>query len=374
MLGALMGHGMKVLVLCEAYPNEVGSKALAFVHVRNRHYIEHGIEVVVLSFAAKGSYDLDGVSVVSPSGFSAMRNKGDFDVLICHAPNIRHHLRFLSKYGALYPDKVFFFHGHEIRHLVTSYGEPYLFERKNAAGRVFQELYDRIKLLAWRRYFLNKGRYDKLVFVSGCLKSEFCHNTGISPAAIAGRSFIIPNCVGKEFEERSYDCSGQRQFDFITIRNNLDASNYCVDLVNELANANKDLTFLVVGRGVFFEYYEKAANIEWMDAALSHKEMADLLQISRCALMPTRVDAQGLAMCEMATFGIPLISSDIEVCHEVLSCFPRVCLLDNDNASECNLRECLLKLEAIPYSNKVRNYCFEETVQKEIKLLESMSC
>ena len=31
--------------------------------------------------------------------------------------------------------------------------------------------------------------------------------------------------------------------------------------------------------------------------------------------MPTRTDAQGLMMCEMAAFGIPLITSNIPVCH-----------------------------------------------------------
>ena len=38
--------------------------------------------------------------------------------------------------------------------------------------------------------------------------------------------------------------------------------------------------------------------------------------------MPTRADAQGVMACEMATFGIPLITSNIDVCKEVFKELP----------------------------------------------------
>ena len=47
--------------------------------------------------------------------------------------------------------------------------------------------------------------------------------------------------------------------------------------------------------------------------------------------MHTRTDAQGVMMCEMATFGMPLITSDISVCHEVFDGFNGVGFISNIN-------------------------------------------
>ena len=74
----------------------------------------------------------------------------------------------------------------------------------------------------------------------------------------------------------------------------------------------------------YFDIYEKAKNIEWLDKTCNHNEIIKLLNEAKCALMPTRTDAQGLMACEMATFGIPLITSDIPVCHEIFDEFKNV--------------------------------------------------
>lgn len=63
---------------------------------------------------------------------------------------------------------------------------------------------------------------------------------------------------------------------------------------------------------------------------MNHNEIIELLQKSRFALMPTRTDAQGLMMCEMAAFGIPLITSNIPVCHEVFEDFSNAYFIDNE--------------------------------------------
>lgn len=63
-----------------------------------------------------------------------------------------------------------------------------------------------------------------------------------------------------------------------------------------------------------------------------------MLNSYKYALMPTRLDAQGVMMCEMAVYGIPTIVSDIAVCHEMLDSYPNVLFIDN-NRFDCRLND-----------------------------------
>ena len=103
-----------------------------------------------------------------------------------------------------------------------------------------------------------------------------------------------------------------------------------------------------------------------MQKFVNHDEIIELLNQSKCALMPTRTDAQGLMMCEMATFGIPVITSDIPVCHEVFDDFENVELIDNLNTN-FKLDLILEKLtKGHPYE-KIDKYFNNYTSEKEIK-------
>ena len=61
------------------------------------------------------------------------------------------------------------------------------------------------------------------------------------------------------------------------------------------------------------------------------EEIISYLNKAKCALIPTKHDTQGVMACEMATFGIPTITSNIEVCREIFSSFENVKLIDNIN-------------------------------------------
>lgn len=46
----------KILVLVQDYPNNNGGVALMYVHVRNKYYIQHNIDVTVLNFSSVDDY------------------------------------------------------------------------------------------------------------------------------------------------------------------------------------------------------------------------------------------------------------------------------------------------------------------------------
>jgi glycosyltransferase involved in cell wall biosynthesis len=87
--------------------------------------------------------------------------------------------------------------------------------------------------------------------------------------------------------------------------------------------------------------------------------------------MPTRTDAQGVMMCEMATFGMPVITSDMDVCHEVLGEFDNVRFIQPDN-SQADIVALLNELEeGLPYA-KNNKYFNNNTSGKELELILSI--
>lgn len=354
---------MKILVLTEDYPDNEGGIALMYIHTRNKYYSENGISVKVLNFRTKAGYIYDGIEVISQEEYK--KDFEDYDLLVLHAANIKHHFVFLNKYGKNFKRFLFFYHGHEVLRINKVYSTPYNYVRRSKIKILFQDAYDTFKLKVWKTYLPRIADKSQFVFVSKWMYNEFLKWTKIPAHILEGKFFITYNCVGRKFECEKYCELREKEYDFVTIRGQLDGSKYAVDIINRLAFNSPDCKFLLVGKGHFFEFNEKAPNLEWREQTMSHDEIVDLLQRARFALMPTRTDAQGLMMCEMAAFGIPVITSDILVCHEVFDGFKNVYFIDNDN-KELSLSE-FKERESKCYKD-VRYY-MRNTVNKELQIL-----
>lgn len=363
---------MRILVLATSYPRPDGSVSLQYIHSRNVQYVQQGIDVSVISFDAKKDYELDHVKVFTLDTYAKRIKNERFDLLISHAPNLRNHYRFIKKYGHLHKKFVFFFHGHEVLKTAEVYPKPYDYmKKKQMETNMTRRLYDHIKLFVWRRYFKKIAYKSHFVFVSKWMYQMFLESVKIDPALIEGRMSIIYNCIGKDFEKYSYYPKGQKQYDFITIRNNLDGSKYSIDIVTKIAKDNPQYHFCVIGKGEFYTYNEKPKNLEWIDKSLSHDDVMNYLNRSKCALIPTRTDSQGVMACEMATFGIPVITSDIDVCTEVFAGFPNVDFIRNE-AKEFNIEPLFNRLiEGLPYE-KNKKYFACNTILKEVDLFKEI--
>lgn len=360
---------INLLVAVTDYPDLNGNTTLMYVHTRNKQYVKSGISVTVLNFKAKHEYQIDGISVMPLEVYSA--NADNYDILICHAANLRNHFRFLQKYEKRFPRIIFFFHGHEILYINKTYSKPYAYMRKGIVKYCIQNIYDTFKLFVWRHYLPQISYKSHFVFVSKWMLDEFLKSTKMDFRIIEDKYTITYNCIGKEFEDTTYDSAPDKKYDFVTIRGNLDGSKYCVDIVNNLAKVNPQFSFLLVGKGKFFEHYPKAVNIVWENTYLNHSQIVEALQTARCALMPTRTDAQGVMMCEMASIGMPVITSDIPVCYEVFSGFENVVMISNDDIS-VDLGFILRKLESgLPYA-KNEKYYNENTSEKEIAMIKNI--
>lgn len=357
----------RILVLAADYPNNHGGVTLMYIHTRNVYYTNQGIDVTVLNFSAAQSYEYENIKVITLTDYESCG--GQYDILIAHAPNVRNHYRFLKKYQDRFARLVFFFHGHEVLKITDTYSQPYSYVKKSGWLRdMMQNCYDAFKLRIWRNYYPSVVDKSDYIFVSGWMLNKFCKYTKLPQSALKDRIHIIPNSVGRVFEEQSYDKTVQKKYDFVTIRGNLDGSKYCVDVVNELARNNPDYKFLVVGRGKYFDHVEKVSNLDWMDATLKHTQIIDVLNSARCALMPTRLDAQGVMTCEMASFGIPVITSNIDICQEISKLLGNVILFDHNN-TDLNMHTLEPAIQAAGNCEISHYFYAEQTLHKEVELL-----
>lgn len=363
-----MSEEIKVLVLVTDYPMENGKVAHRFVHVRNVFYQKSGIDVTVLNFATDINYIYEGIQVISLESYQKQCSTEKYDILISHQPNLRNHYLFFKKYGDAFSKFIFFFHGHEVLSINKAYSKPYAYMKSSCLKRCAQDLYDFTKLNVWKKYLPKIAYKTKFVFVSKWMLDEFLKWTRIPFDVIKDNYSITYNGVGEIFETLKYDEQCSKEYDFVTIRSNLDGSKYCIDIVNELAKANPSKKFLVVGKGKFFEYYNKADNLFWENRSLNHSEIIEILQKAKYALMPTRTDAQGLMMCEMAAFGIPVITSDIPVCHEVFDGFDNVYFLDNKDTKKSLDSFFVKEIKCV----KDDRYFVKNTVEKEVTMLKQI--
>lgn len=360
---------MKVLVIVTNYPSPKVGIGLMYIHTRNLFYVKNGIDVTVLNFATDESYEWDGIPVLSLKDY--VTKEISFDLLISHAPNLRNHYKFLKKYADRFQNIVFFFHGHEVLLSSKVYSKPYDFVKQNRVKTLMNDLYDSFKLSVWRRYFPQIADKSYFVFVSKWMFDEFKKWVKLDEDDLKHHISITYNSIGENFENLQYDVKCDKKYDFVTIRGFMDGSKYAVDNVCRLAEKYPQFQFLLVGKGQFFEYHTKPENVEWKAEYCNHEQIVELLNQSKCALMPTRTDAQGLMSCEMATFGIPLITSNIPVCHEIFDDFENVRFISNDRPEEGfdTIYQQLLNQGILPKNTK---YFGEETVKKELKLFHTI--
>lgn len=360
------GNSPKLLILVTSYPGDGSGEAHRFVHVRNLYYNEQGVDLTVLDFMAKEDYIIEGIKVITLNTYCSSYQ--EYAILISHQANIRQHYRFMKKYGNRFRRFILFFHGHEVLRQKTTYPRPYNYVSKSPVKTELRDMYDLIKLNIWKRYIPSIIDKSTLVFVSQWMLDEFLKATKLEMVDLKGNYNITYNSVGKVFQDETYDVGKRKTYDFVTIRNNIDGSKYCIDIVTELAKRNPQLSFLVVGKGEFYKHNDKPDNLTWMDKTLDHTAIVDVLNDARCALMPTRTDAQGLMMCEMATFCMPVITSDLPVCHEALDSFSNVAMIDN-TLNEISISKVLEGLEkGLPY-NKNDKYFNSNTCAHELMII-----
>lgn len=356
----------KILIIVQDYPSKKNPYPMAYVHSRILLYLqnERSISINVLSFKTKENYSYEGISVLCEKNIDKFV-LDSYDSIVSHAPNLKNHYRFLRMNKI---EKVtFFFHGHEVLNVSKYYPEPYVWNRNKSINK-FKSFYNLIKLSVLSRYF-SRNKLFKFIFVSEWMKKEALTCLKLKEL---NNSYIIHNPINKVFIDNSYDYASYKTYDFITIRP-LDGSKYCLDIIYEIAKNNSQLKFKIIGKGEFFSHLPKLDNIFWDDNFYSPIDLLKQLNNSKYALMPTRLDSQGVMMCELAAFGMPIITSDIDICKEMLNGYNKAYYISNDQYLRDfhKLTNLLTKSSSIKANTDTLRHKFnpEEIALKELEVI-----
>ncbi|EGR0582246.1 glycosyltransferase family 4 protein [Vibrio cholerae] len=353
---------MKILLLVQNYPSSFNKYAMSYVHTRALGYLRVGCSVTVISFSTHEDYQYEGVSVVT---YKKSLDFSSFDVVVSHAPNLKNHIRIIFEKISQISSLIFVFHGHEILNYNKYYPRPYSWLKKDVVSYELRRPYEFIKLYFMKifmRYFNTRSKM-MLIFVSDWMKSQFESQVD---SIKNYRCEIVHNPINdgfiSQFRHENID-SGRLKV--ITIRP-FDQPKYGIDLVLKLALQNSDIDFDIYGRGKYFSYYEKPNNVNIINEFIEQKDIPALLNKYDIAVMPTRLDSQGVSVCEFASYGIPLITSDIDVMNEMVGHYPNVLLLNNENF-ECVLnKELIKKLKNSNFFDE--KFLLAKIVEKEIEI------
>lgn len=258
-------------------------------------------------------------------------------------------------------------HGSESMAIERDYPKPYGYMANPFYKKVARGLYDELKfkVLGW---FIRTNR-DRvtLVFVSEWMRGMFESN--ILVPDLEGIAYeVIHNSLAEVFVDGVFKSGGCKVGDFVTLRS-LDNSKYAVDMVVSLAEANPNYSFDIYGRGRFFEFNKIPDNVSWYDKHIRQDDIPELLDCYKVALMPTRCDAQGVMACEIATYGMPLITTDISVNREMFSDFANVAMLKEESFANN------LQIHDFCNVQPIKNYKFlhKNTLFRELALIEALS-
>lgn len=320
----LESERLKILVIVEDYPSKK-SRALNYVHTRCSYYKQEGHVIDVFSFRTKEYYNFKSINVYSPKQLPIKKIK-EYDIISFHAPNIRNHFLLIVRL-LKHPGLIITAHGHEFLRTKLHYPKPYEY-LKNRKFKYLTNFYDVFKLITWRMLFYLHSRKLNIIFVSDWMKEQFYDYFNVNTKF--NKSAVISNPSAEVFEINNWDPSIYKKYDFITIRPNLDGSKYAIDLVCEFALANPDLDFLLVGKGKYFLFSRKPNNIELYSTFLDVEDIVKFYNLSRCLLLPTRLDSQGVSLTEAASFGIPVITSDIPIMREMIKDYKKALFIRND--------------------------------------------
>lgn len=356
-----------ILILTQAYPSQGNPYQMAFVHARVKQYLVMGQSVKVLSFAAKQDYRFEGVDIVT---LQSAEQSGLFKAatVVSHAPNLRNHFRVIFKQRKNIAKLVFVFHGHEVMHIPREYPKPYGWNKVAKKQRALRWVLDPIKLTAAKVFlrYISKRVRTRFIFVSDWMKQVFERNIFATGTV---RNTVINNPVSTAFSKGGYQSKSQNQpLRAVCIRP-LDSSKYSIDLVLQLAQTNSEVTVEIFGKGQLPSHMQFGANVNFTNQFIAQSEIPQVLNAYDLAILPTRLDAQGVSACEFAKYGIPLITSDIPIMREMLGAFTNVRFLPNDGFETPIDASLIDRLKYVPSPETDRLFDLESLVQQELAFI-----
>lgn len=386
---------MKIAILSPGYPSEHNRYNSAFVHRRATLYSEqHDVRVFLGSGRFGLNYDFEGVSVAVRTGGDLSESiiQYDPDVLFVHSPHsgVLSHgpdvMNVVEEVQSGGFSTVTWLHGYECidiwkyypSDILTTFREDGVSKALWEVGsEVVHTMKHRRQLRRLREYLENRDESgDEVVFVSEWLKEAVVDSIGYRPT----NARIIPNPIDDalfEYREREEE----QVTDLLSIRP-FSSRKYANDLSVRAAVHLKEGTLDIYGKGKLLERCRRLRNelgapVNFHPRFLSQQEMADLHDQYGVYLTPSRLDAQGVSMCEAMSSGLPVVTSPVGGIPEFVDHGETGFLCEDPN----EMASCIRRLQDNPAemvemgrraAKSIREHCASTIViEQELSLAES---
>lgn len=289
-----------------------------FVHIRNKEYLAqgHSVEVLVPSNKVE-RYEVDGVCVTLDNVQALEKKLAGADRVMIHL--LYHRLDRATDASVLYSrilkercPTVFFIHGVETQTIWNSRRDDIKWYSPTKIARwLYRDLFLIKKMIATLRDFNQKDFPCKFVTPSKWMLQESIRLTDVK---LTKKALIIPN--GIDTEHFTFDPKWERREHLLSIRPLIYHGKYAIDLLIEaMSKLNIDSSLTLYGRGPDERLIRDTArsqlklvqfilNAQFID----HSEIPSIHAKHGVYLAVTRMDAQGVSMCEAMASGLPTVS------------------------------------------------------------------
>mgnify|MGYP002344145864 FL=1 len=362
---------MRIVVVADGHPTLSNAAQWAFVAARLRGYASEGhnvhcivrnlgsdpipIECYNLVQAADSKYAIDIIRKIAP------------DVVACHAPDPS---SFSGEVAAEVVNALptyLWIHGYESLY-TAFYGYQKGWKIPLSILRDFVRL---------RRLRQVVNRASGVIYVSEWMKAAGQKGTG-KPKC---RSYVIPNPIDTELFKPQGEHIHKDKIRVIAVRGL--NHKYGVDLAIRALAENHDAELTVIGSGPLKKQYEILAEqlncpVHFYPSTFQPHELVNIYNDHDVFLAPSRAEAQGVAMCEAMSCGLPVIATRVGGIPEYVTDKYSGFLVSPERPDE--IREAirrfsgdrlLLKEMGLNAMHEMRNKCANDLViRKELEVFK----
>ncbi|TDS18649.1 glycosyltransferase involved in cell wall biosynthesis [Maribacter caenipelagi] len=307
---------MKVAFLTSRYPGKDNPYNHMFVHMRCVEMIKQGYEVsVYVPSKIFNTYVFEGVEVIQMPSKELNKELHQYNVLYLHLLNIYPFTKengwpiykYILKNNLSF---VMYIHGNDVQ----KYG-----------SRMFEFRFNHTELLKWvkrdtitipriKRFVTKTKKKSNVAFIfpSVWMKEDMEHNLQLK---VENNFHIIPNGINTKL--LSFHKLYKNRYKLVTLRP-LSSKKYAVDIAIDIMKyLPEKYTLEIFGKGQYEKSYRDLIKANGLKERVNIKnnfiersELNNFFTQYGIMLAPTRMDAQGVSMCEAMSSGLLTVSSD----------------------------------------------------------------
>jgi glycosyltransferase involved in cell wall biosynthesis len=316
----------KYLILTNNYPNYDGLYKNGFVHSRVITYIQNNLDVDVFVLRNREDFEkyvFEGVTVFKGDNnvLKTVFERVTYKKILIHFVNENMYNTIMEinpEYKLL-----IWIHGVESERW---YRRLFNYRSSDDICKLKDTLKDNfLKIRFMKKIYSRKDNNIKFIFVSQFMKIMAEEDTGVNVANYR----IIHNVVDDE-TFKYYEKSAELRKKILTIRPFASykyANDLTVKAILELSNRVffKELEFTIYGDGPLFNETLKPLmdrnfeNVKLNKRFLTQKEIASIHKENGIFICPTRLDAQGVSMCEAMSSGLVPVTTGVTAIPEFVT-------------------------------------------------------